>query len=139
MRVIALVCVVVAGSACASEPQADNRRPIEQVLSEGKAKPAFDPSTAKPLAGPWNQYKSPPPPPGYKVVNPDREPVPPPPPPCPDGQHRTHGIGKCIKSFEHVVERSWFGWCPSGYVDHPYEPALCVTPIYAARAMRRTR
>lgn len=40
---------------------------------------------------------------------------------------------------EPIVDRRMILGCPSGYVDHPYDPKKCVLPIMAERALQRAR
>lgn len=36
-----------------------------------------------------------------------------------------------------IVDRNWFGQCPTGYTDHPSDPKKCALPWVVARSARR--
>lgn len=41
------------------------------------------------------------------------------------------------KAPDYVVDRGAFGGCPTGYVDHPADPAKCALPVVAERMLDR--
>lgn len=97
--------------------------------------PVDESAASEPAAKPWERY---PPPPGYKVVPPPKVPKVPQ-PQCPTGHYQPYGATKCLPIPKPIVERSWLGRCPAGYIDHPSEPRLCATPLAAKRLLGRHR